>query len=786
MYKERFVFSVQHFAVSHMLLVGLFWFIRLFEWGMFDLRYSFPENSLEIILYGLAFDAWFCCLLALCTFPLYVLLYLLVGSITRFVLGLLFIGYLVVYTALVSYFVTTQVPLSSDFWGYSMADIETTVSSSAGLSIQSSFPFIIVIGLLLFYYLKAQEILLKKWALITFYAVALGGNILYLLHPPSQAWFTNEKEYNLSMNKMEYFTEKTAVWYWEKMQDAKPLVNLEFPFMHPADTADVLSPFFNKLEQKPNIVFLIIEGLGGTFVGPNAHYGGCTPFLDSLAQHSLYWQNTLSTTGRTFGVLPSLLGSLPYGSTGFMETGAEMPNHLTLLKLLKQQGYATHYFYGGNANFDLQDVFLEAQGIDYVLSEVKFPPTYKKLEANSEGFSWGYSDEDVFKRSLELFPDSVHPPTVSVYLTLNTHEPFKVPNQEKFLNQLKLVAATKSGKDLENYTVYADALSSLLYTDNALRNFFTQYRKRPDYKNTIFIITGDHRMVPVPQANRLDRFHVPLIVFSPLLSRTQTFSAINTHHDITPTLLPFLEHQTDMVFPKRVHWIGNPLDTTVEFNTVKKRAFMRNKSEIIDYIDGNYFLSEDILYRITPAMDLEPLQDLNKANELKGALWQFKQNNLYAVNQNKLYDSKEVKKVEFVFTAAQRLILKSIGADTLNPEQLYAAAQFNVQQNRFDTARLIAKKALLTSPNYTDIRLLLGRTHAWDGNYDSARTCFKEAVRRVPNSEQAWRALIENEIKFDHNKEAVQYANEAYAQFQAKEFLALKKKAQQTKANVQN
>jgi hypothetical protein len=40
-------------------------------------------------------------------------------------------------------------------------------------------------------------------------------------------------------------------------------------------------------------------------------YGGFT-YLDSLIPKSLYWENFVSNAGRTFGALPSILGSLPY------------------------------------------------------------------------------------------------------------------------------------------------------------------------------------------------------------------------------------------------------------------------------------------------------------------------------------------------------------------------------------------------------------------------------------------------------------------------------------------
>jgi len=75
-----------------------------------------------------------------------------------------------------------------------------------------------------------------------------------------------------------------------------------FPFLHTDQTPDVLSPFFDSTAIKPNIVFIIVEGLGRSFTNEGARLGNFTPFLDSLSRHSLYWPNFLSEGGRTFAV----------------------------------------------------------------------------------------------------------------------------------------------------------------------------------------------------------------------------------------------------------------------------------------------------------------------------------------------------------------------------------------------------------------------------------------------------------------------------------------------------
>ena len=62
-----------------------------------------------------------------------------------------------------------------------------------------------------------------------------------------------------------------------------------------------------------------MEGLGRAFTNKGAYLGNFTPFIDSLAEKSLYWENFLSEGGRTFAVLPSFLGSLPFAKNGFNE-----------------------------------------------------------------------------------------------------------------------------------------------------------------------------------------------------------------------------------------------------------------------------------------------------------------------------------------------------------------------------------------------------------------------------------------------------------------------------------
>jgi phosphoglycerol transferase MdoB-like AlkP superfamily enzyme len=76
-----------------------------------------------------------------------------------------------------------------------------------------------------------------------------------------------------------------------------------------------------------------------------------------------------------------------------MSYGNAMPDHQTLISLLKAHGYQSSFFYGGNPNFDNQDIFLEYQGINNLIDESKFPASYRVKKNTS---SWGFADIYVF------------------------------------------------------------------------------------------------------------------------------------------------------------------------------------------------------------------------------------------------------------------------------------------------------------------------------------------------------------------------------------------------------
>lgn len=567
--------------------------------------------------------------------------------------GLIVAGILLclIQVALSQYFLTTLVPLGADLWSYSWKDISQTVKA-AGISAGIIIVLLLVTVLLGYALIVLPRRVRMCMPLCVLLLLLCVGSQWMTIAATVSSWRNGSTEYgnSLSTCKSYFFYKQSLVHFFPEPVDTDIYADsyigdyggdnaaallaafrytnaMMYPFMHADETPDVLSPFIRMATPRPNIVILLVEGLGRAFTNEGAYLGNFTPFLDSLSGHSLYWENFLSEGGRTFAVLPSLLGSLPFARNGFAELGNNMPAHLSLLSLLKHNGYRTAFYYGGNAQFDNMALFLQKNAIDNIYDIASFPVGYTQLPANAQGFSWGYGDKELFRHYFTTLTDDT--PYCKVLLTVSTHSPFLINQQEDYLRRFEQ-RMDELGFDANGKAAarnYKMQFASVLFADDALKQFFNSYAQRPDFQHTIFLITGDHRMPEIPMTDKLDRYHVPLIVFSPLLTRTAKFSSISTHFDIAPSLLQVLAHQYHLRIPSEASWLGSGLDTTRAFGNRHAYALMQTKNDIIDFIEGTYMINGNDLYSINNKMQLEPLADEEKRSQLQGAFEAFKQKN---------------------------------------------------------------------------------------------------------------------------------------------------------------
>ncbi|SKC84151.1 LTA synthase family protein [Ohtaekwangia koreensis] len=724
-------------------------FIRLYEYIVVTSNYS-TLNVAAFELRGIGYDVIVSLSFASVVMLVHLMLSLWSLRIAYVVSSVLFTGLVILSFCITHYFTVTLFPLSTDLYGYSLRDIATTIRSSGGTSVSALITFILILTgfIAALYWIYHANFLQGISAFAALCSLVIFISLI-LPHHAAPENFDRDIDYYLAVNKTWYFTDRTKDYIRDKFIQENFDPNA-YPFLHRVEYTDSLGQYFHKAPEPPSIVMIIVEGLGRDFTGPQAPYGGFTPFLDSLSQRSLYWENAVSNAGRTFGALPSILGSLPYGSEGFMGYGASLPDHQTLVSLLKPHGYRSSFFYGGSAHFDNQDIFLEYQGIDRFIDESKFPASYRQTTHVS---SWGFADDEVFTfAAQELKQEKA--PRLDIYLTLTTHEPFISPNPKfdtllsRHLENLSSPILKKEVQ--ENKGIF----SCLLYTDNAIRNLFRHYQSRADFSNTIFIVTGDHRLIPMAPGNKIKRFHIPLIVYSPLLKQEKKFASLAVHSNITPTLLNYLAANYNFDFPDEMPFISGPLHFDSTFSSNLDVALTRSKNEIRDYVDGEYFLSDDRLYKILPGLNLEPIQNETIKKNVIEKLKRFKAKNTFACDHNRVDKRSAPKLVLFTFSASEQQILDDLKIESLDVDQQFIKARDVAFEKQYLQSRTILKYLLNKNPNYHDARILLARTYAWDARYDSAMLYIQQALQRSPYYADAYVAWGDLEYWQGHHQQS--------------------------------
>jgi YaiO family outer membrane protein len=98
-------------------------------------------------------------------------------------------------------------------------------------------------------------------------------------------------------------------------------------------------------------------------------------------------------------------------------------------------------------------------------------------------------------------------------------------------------------------------------------------------------------------------------------------------------------------------------------------------------------------------------------------------------------------------------------------------------QKDYAKAIRLSKRALVKSPDYSDIRIFLGRIYTWSGKIDSARVEFSRVLIKHPDNEDGSFAFGSLEYWNNNSPKALQYANSGLKYHpESKDLLLLKAK----------
>jgi uncharacterized sulfatase len=635
----------RHYFKWILLSLTLVCTFRTIEVCVTGLKAGVTKVFLLLELTGLFHDIFVTSSVLLLLYPLYHVIGRYSKKIADSLMTVLIVFFSEIHLILLGYFVYQLQPLDIFVFQHSVREIILTV-----FSVHDSFwgygigAFLIGTGIILYTLWVGK----KQWSdkitkrTLTVQCCLLSFVVVWHIIgiPSDRTFFPNKsfffyrqcsKELYHIVIDSHHYTIEDALAY-QKLHPDKHFLNTEYPFVHYLDASDSLSKYFNAFDRAPNFVFMIVEGLNDDFIHS---YRGVSlmPFLDSLSRQGLYWNRCFTLGERSYAVIPSILGGLPYGKIGFtlMET---LPKHHSLVSVLKASHYYSTFFYGQGAWFHQKDRFFSYNDIDLIVDKDKFSDHYQKIIVGNDHFFWGYNDRDLFSQAMNVIDTSPLFPRLDIYFTGSMHTPFNIADTEKYNDKLNQLMHNLSDSDRYFFDRYKKYVKSILFVDDELRWLMKEYARRPEFVNTVFIITGDHPMTEIPIANSLKRYHVPLIIYSAALKQTCTFDQIVSHLDIYETILSFLKNYHIKV-PLVSSSIGGHLFSTSDIST-HKIPFMNGNRHIVDYYSENYYLSENELYIVSSDLKIRKSDNKKKKEKMMRELEIFRNSNHYVCSQDKL------------------------------------------------------------------------------------------------------------------------------------------------------
>lgn len=279
--------------------------------------------------------------------------------------------------------------------------------------------------------------------------------------------------------------------------------------------------------KRPNIILLIMEGIGSNAIESLNGAKGATPNIDQLIGEGVFFNNFYANSFRTDRGLMSILGAYPaQPTTSIMKFPQKTESIMSIPAKLKENGYNLSFYYGGDANFTNLNSFLRNSGYTTIISE-------KDFSKNELSTKWGAYDHILFNRVKEDLGKREEKPFFKTILTLNSHEPFDVP--------------TKKLKD--------PYLNSVFYADSCIGDFVSFCKKSDFWENSLIIILPDHCYkypYSIENSNPY-RYKIPMIWTGGVVNSIEKIESLGSQIDLAATLFSQLDIDTqEFSFSKNI------------------------------------------------------------------------------------------------------------------------------------------------------------------------------------------------------------------------------------------
>ena len=275
------------------------------------------------------------------------------------------------------------------------------------------------------------------------------------------------------------------------------------------------------------MVLISVESLSAEFMAAYGNTEGITPFLDSLAQKSIFLTNLYATGNRTVRGLEALTLCVPPTPGESIVKRKDNKDKFTTGSVFKSKGYSVKYLYGGYSYFDNMKDFFAGNGYE-IVDRDNFTP-----EEITFANIWGVSDEDMARKAIKEMNAQAKTgkPFFNHWMTVSNHRPFTYPE-----GRIDIPGTAKSRS------------GGVKYTDYALKLFFELAKKESWFKDTVFVIVADHCASSAGRTELpLDRYRIPCLIYADFLGSEQ-IDKLASQIDVMPTVMGLLNFSYESKF----------------------------------------------------------------------------------------------------------------------------------------------------------------------------------------------------------------------------------------------
>lgn len=316
-------------------------------------------------------------------------------------------------------------------------------------------------------------------------------------------------------------------------------------------------------EKKWNVFLISVESLSGDYLKRFGNTQNITPYMDSLIEHSLFFENFYATGTRTVRGLEAISLSIPPTPGQSIVRRPNNENMFTVGNLLLQRGYDVRYIYGGNSFFDNMGYFFGNSGYK-VIDQLDIPK-----EKIIHSTAWGVADEVTFGVAMEACDKSfaAGKPFFNHLMTVSNHRPYTFPD-----GRIDIPSASQSTE------------GAVKYTDYCINKFINDAKAKPWFKNTIFVVLADHCSRSAGKTDLpVTRYHIPCLIYAPGLIQPKIEKRLMSQIDLAPTLLGLMNISYESRFMGYDIYKSPDANQRIFISTYQNLGYIKNDTMAVLY-----------------------------------------------------------------------------------------------------------------------------------------------------------------------------------------------------------